>query len=585
MRYRRAALVASVVVGLSAAGLSATPSGAAADSAAEVAAGHDEREPADVRGRNDDAAGAERLDGLDPGGVLPSRAQVNGTLASEPVAAVPVAPGVEDDGAIPLATPVGLPGSVRVARVGDGPHGRAAGGTGDFDLYRVEATTAQEIVADLTTPEPAFDSVLALYDGAGAVLAMNDDRGPEDKSSRLDYRPVADGTHFLLVAGFAETGTLPGDPFDPAGGAGAGSEGSYALTTLVREPDIDVFAVDLEAGDTLGAVVSGGARRVSIHDPAGREVMGSSLDRSMQYPPASPLTGGGNAVADHVAAREGRYTVSISAGEGSYTLGLVTYAVRRPTRPQTIFLDFDGATVDTTIFNGSGLMTDFGPQTFRPLADYLPGFGLTRADRQELIAVIAGTVQAELSRVLTAQGRPAGSAVRILTSDQAQDPFGRADVSRVVVGGSSTETGLETVGIAESVDPGNFDREETAVVMLDILNGERKGRLSLNEFLTQDSDRVRFIGTAVGLIVVHEIAHYLGSYHTDGANADTQVMDSAADPARIFGVGPDGVGGTRDDHVATRFGRDSFAPGEGFTGTQDSVARTAFALPRAILRR
>ena len=45
----------------------------------------------------------------------------------------------------------------------------------------------------------------------------------------------------------------------------------------------------------------------------------------------------------------------------------------------------------------------------------------------------------------------------------------------------------------------------------------------------------------------------------------------------LFGVGPDGVGGTADD-VDVDFGDDAFSPAEGFVGTEDTLGRIVFGL-------
>ena len=45
----------------------------------------------------------------------------------------------------------------------------------------------------------------------------------------------------------------------------------------------------------------------------------------------------------------------------------------------------------------------------------------------------------------------------------------------------------------------------------------------------------------------------------------------------MFGVGPDGIGGTADD-VDVDFGEDAFNPNEGFLGTEDTLSRIAFVL-------
>jgi hypothetical protein len=96
--------------------------------------------------------------------------------------------------------------------------------------------------------------------------------------------------------------------------------------------DIDTYAVGLAAGDVLGGSVSGSGTIFSVQDPGGREVIGSAQDGSSLYPPSSPLPGGGNAVADHVAASNGRHYVSVLGGEGNYDLTLEVYRPGSPGR-------------------------------------------------------------------------------------------------------------------------------------------------------------------------------------------------------------------------------------------------------------
>jgi hypothetical protein len=86
-------------------------------------------------------------------------------------------------------------------------------------------------------------------------------------------------------------------------------------------------------------------------------------------------------------------------------------------------------------------------------------------------------------------------------------------VTRVVVGGSIAEAVflVPTIGVAESIDPGNFALEESALVLLDLLSGPPEdptaplgGQLSLNHYLTPASDRIGFIGRVLGETAAHE---------------------------------------------------------------------------------
>ena len=57
------------------------------------------------------------------------------------------------------------------------------------------------------------------------------------------------------------------------------------------------------------------------------------------------------------------------------------------------------------------------------------------------------------------------------------------------------------------------------------------------------------------------------------------MMDQGGNPAFMYAVGPDEVGGTADDPDVD-FGEDVLNPGEGFTGIEDTLTTTAFGLTR-----
>ena len=84
------------------------------------------------------------------------------------------------------------------------------------------------------------------------------------------------------------------------------------MTITAGVVDVDVFAVELREGDVLGTTVSGAAPWIGLYDPAEVEVMGSTQDATYIYPTQSPLPGGGNAVADHVADEDGWHFVAVT---------------------------------------------------------------------------------------------------------------------------------------------------------------------------------------------------------------------------------------------------------------------------------
>jgi hypothetical protein len=155
-------------------------------------------------------------------------------------------------------------------------------------------------------------------------------------------------------------------------------------------------------------------------------------------------------------------------------------------------------------------------------------------------------------------------------------------VSRVVVGGSVAQLGLAVIGIAESIDVGNFETAEDAVVLLDFLSGPANDPNSLNRIPRAPGvGMVELVGVGVGNIVAHEIGHYSGNWHTEQFFGPANLMDQGGNLAGMLGVGPDGVFGSADD-VDVDFGRDLFVPGERFEGIEDTLNAVAFGLSTPI---
>ena len=387
---------------------------------------HTEVEPAGTRGQNDTQATAEFVNGFGTGGRRTPAAQLLGTLAPSALVVQPVA-SAEDDGAIPLANATGLDGgpgqAATDATVGDGPHGSAGSGSGDFDFYKVTATAGQLLVADIDTPTSNLDSVLVLWDSAGSIVDFSDDFDGFD--SLISVQIPADGDYFVMVAGFF---SLPDDPFDSGSGIGAESEGGYHLAIDIDTAEADVYSFDVKAGDVIGATVTGAAGQLVLFDPTGRQLMGSTQDLSFIYPAQSPLPGGGNATVDHVAGTAGRYALMVTRGTGAYE---VTLEAHRPeehqgrNEVQTLFLDFDGARVNTNVFGGPGTVQ------LSPLSSFLAGWGLTPADEDAVIDAIVATVEENVRADLAQRGGNPRFAVRVRNSRDNADTFGQPNTSRL----------------------------------------------------------------------------------------------------------------------------------------------------------
>lgn len=546
---------------------------------------HDEAEPAGLFGANDSHATAELVKGFGTAKKENNKARILGQLSPESVSISTLSSFAEDNGSIPLASDPGVrsirAGARTTGQVGDGPHGSEGTRTGDFDFYRITATAGQQLVVDIDLPTPGLDSVVALYDSAGEIIATDDDGG-EGLTSLLQFDFTESGTYYVLVSGWGIGTIFPQDPFDSSSGLGLGSTGAYSVAITVATPDRDFFAVDLAAGDVVGGSVTGVGTRLVVRDETGREVMGSDQDASFIYAPNAPLPGGGNAVISHVAARDGRYTVQVIGSAGLYDLTLEAYrpgteALDRGTQ-QTLFLDFDGARVNTVIWDGPGV------RTLSPLAGFLGRWGLSAADEDALIDATIASVRENIIRDAKDHGTNPRFGLRILNSRDHADPFGEPNVHRIIVGGTIAESGINTIGIAQYIDPGNFATEDSALVLLDTLSSPASSSAaSLNRYITPESDKIAFIGRALGNVIAHEAGHLYGNFHTDPLNAVPNLMDAGGAFPGLFGVGPDGIGGTADD-VDYDYGDDTFFPNEGFTGIEDTLNTTAWGLTKGKAR-
>lgn len=506
------------------------------------------------------------------------------------VSAIPITPVPEDDGDINKATNIGLTpgrsGAINTSGyIGDGPYGNSSG---DNDFYRVDAQAGQTIYVSTSTAAPfdyySLDTMVDLWAQDGSLLAYDDNSGA-GYNSRLTFTAPVTGRYYIAVYGYY---TFLNDPFDSASGSGYGyfapwQMGDYDLVIGLDVTDSDFFSFDLAAGDVLGVNGANGLSGLSLWTPDGSELIGSAQDLSYIYPQASPLAGAGSIGAAAVIATPGRYALLVD-GLGNYEIEAKLFRAKLEAQPppaqQILYIDFDGAVLDPSIF---GSYPD--RVTLAPLSSFLPGWGLSEADENTVIDAIMATVVENFNDVRLGNngdrdvsGQAGEFDIEILNSRDDVMPIGQPNVSRVIVGGSMYELGIYTIGIAQSIDPGNFETKETAVVLLDVLSAGAADPDSLNQYgLGGGATKVDLIGVGVGNIVTHEAGHFFGNFHTDQFNSVPNLMDQGGNLDNMVGVGPDRIFGTSDD-VDVDFGEDVYVPNEGLTGTEDSLNTVAFGL-------
>ena len=556
-----------------------------------------ETEPSDGRGGNDNPGDAQLIDGFGTGSGDNDTAIITGTLqgdleslAGPAIPTEPTCASTEDDGAIQLANDPGVSPDVAVlctGEIGDGPFGDSSGDMDYFALGALEA--GRSVVIEYTTvgDDNTIMPVVVLFDSAGAFVDLNLSDVP-GADVTLELFVPADDVYTAFIVDF---NTFVQDPFDSGSGTGAGNTGPYtvgiSIGGVLPPTDIDFFAVDLEAGDVirLGLDVEalGGA---AIIGPDGVLRQASQGSAAFIYPASSPLRHGGSIGIDHIAATTGRYAIGVQ-GIGGYGGELF---VSRPglattggSAQQTLFVDFDGAFLNPAIFNSGGPDADI---FMSPLSAFLAGWGLDASDENAVIDASLAVLEESLSAELRmhgvngdrdASGQGTEFDIEILNSRDHGDMWGQPNVSRIIVGGTIDELGIPTVGIAQSIDPGNFDTEESGIVLLDLLSAPAEAGFVNAIPRAPGTSIIDAVAIAIGEIVAHEAGHYLGNWHTSNASDDVNVMDEGGAFFALFGLGADGVLGTADD-VDVDFIEDVYSFNEGFSGIAQSDTRTAFGL-------
>jgi hypothetical protein len=533
---------------------------------------------------NSSFATAQPLTGIGTDNGEDERAVISGGHAiSNTITMTALAQFAEDDGSILLSSDIDLDTNEKVTvagSIGDGAQGSSGTGFGDFDFFTLTGLTGGELViVDLdTVPLPgALDSFITLWDSSGILIDFNDDDPfVAVLDSYLEFRAPAAGDYYVCVGGFGSF--APFDPFNSASGFGAASEGTYTISITKQDVDRDIYSIELEAGDVIGAQLTSTGRDISLYDPSETLRIRSFSDSSSFNAPLSPLPGGGIASLSYVVEIPGTYYLEVFGSATTYTF---TVHVARPGKetdgsflPQQIFLDFDGGDLDNAIFEVSSPAV----VTISPLSAFLVRWGLAASQEDAVIDAIVAEFTNDVEDDLRDMGLNPFFAVEILNSRDDSFPVETTNVTHLFIGGTIAELGINTIGIAQSIDVGNYDAADKGIVLLDLLSespGVYGGSLNAISH-TPGTDFIEFIGQVVGNITAHEAGHTFGNYHTDTTNSTFNIMDQGGSLG-IYGIGPDGIYGTADDSDVD-FVADIYAANEGFVGREDTLNTTAFAL-------
>ena len=328
------------------------------------------------------------------------------------------------------------------------------------------------------------------------------------------------------------------------------------LGNNTNQLDEDWVSFNLNGGDIFDARLNSNAAAslplLSLYNSSNFELISKNSTPTGNYPTNSPLTGSstapaGNAGLSYVIPKSGKYYFRLGDVLSSYTLTFNAYRPTLETQPvgsrQTLYLDFDGAIIPRNTVG-------FGPGSarFSPFSRSLAAWGLLPVDEPALINEIT---QRTIDKFAFLQRNSNSSNVQfnIVNSKNVIDPWGAANVSRVIVGGTYQElvgdpaaTNPGLIGIAQSVDVGNFFTTETALVMQDVLVFDAN-----TVPLGGTATRIQYIAELIAGVVAHEAGHYLGGLHQEPNSAVNGIMDQFYDPFVFSGAGRDLRFGTADD--------------------------------------
>jgi hypothetical protein len=521
----------------------------------------------------------------------------------------------EDDGAIPLANATGLMLDDKVntaATIGDDPF---AFSVSDFDFYKVEAAAGTSILADVVTPLPVgndLDPTLTIWSADGTLLAYNDDKSRTNRDSFLSFPVPEAGTYYVCVGGYGAF--WPTDPFvSGSGDIGQGrfggySKGTYDISIALTQADKDYYVFNLQRGDIFGAAYLGeaGGALLSVRSKDDAELVSTPFYTNFS-PSTSPLPSVGQTTLNYTVEKSGQYAIEVSAGLGSYRLELFASRPRLELETETkqvIYIDYSGGAVDLEPILGP-LGTILGPvpriANHTPFAAFLPNWGLSNTP--EDVMRITGRILEEVQENLDTDfnSPPPNPNHDIVITDNLRlgmdnelgpDFDGTSfskdginyKVSTVEVSGTQRESGINTIGIAQSIDPGNFNLEEISLLLLDVLSRPATGTSANVNFRINDivlapgKTREDAVVTVLANIIAHEVGHYLGNWHVDGFSEEQSLMDEG--PGGLFnlaGIGPSGVFGA-EDAKDVDFSTDAYSARELFTGVENTKINTAYAL-------
>lgn len=377
-----------------------------------------------------------------------------------------------------------------------------------------------------------------------------------------------------------------------------GTEASYEI--LIERSDNldkDSYQVNLKKGDVFG--VSGTSEFVF-----GLDLFKSNADLAIGTDSygivpeeESPLPTEGFRGFHYVIPEDGAYILSVRSGFGTYELN---FGVARPgleeangLSQQVIFVNMAGASISLEEFFEVDIPDDAEEVVFEPLSFFMDRWSLdSLRQTTPLASKITDIVTKKLSTELTNLGINPNTDVTIISDfgqpflrDRILGFLDRANVpySRLIVGGTIEGVGIRTIGLASTIDIGNFDVTNNGFILLDeISDTNPSNNLSINNVpIAEGVEKIDLVATVVGNITAHEAGHFIGNWHCNTRNDVLTIMDEG-NPliSRFAGVLEDGSFGD-DNTIELSFTKDQYSLVENFSGLDETDVNTSFGLTTA----
>ncbi len=508
-----------------------------------------------------------------------------------------------DNGTISTATDLNLPETSEIITgtgfIGDGANSFAQTGFGDHDYYAISLKEGQmldiEVIADdeenLINPNifiihPNDPLFLGVPLSAFSSFVVAETVGNANIAS-LKFVAPEDGIYYLTIGAYSVE--LPSTPFSPVPNSTLSfflnpenpelrepslNEGPYSfnITFISNEPlnDIDHYSIDVKKGDVIAMGIEGPIEEVKLFGPANEFLIGHDGFATIAFAADSPLPKrrGVDMYLSYIATETGKYTFSYtSAIVGAYNAEVV---VSRPGseinkgQKQIVYLDFTGAEyTESQFLEGFDNFTEeeLKIRNLSPLSAYMENWGFenTKRNRTHLAYKITQVVKENFKDILVSNVNPNSNI--IIISDFGSTFLGNTipkflescqiPYSRLIVGGSKEEAGINTIGRATIVDVGNYSLDDLAFVLLDGLSEPLDSLQDANDSINsvpiaEGESKENLVATIVGNIASHEIGHFLGNYHTS-INDVPSLMDTGSNLFRNAGIPPGGKFGDENN--------------------------------------